>query len=67
MKKAVIETTVYVTVYPGDEYDGEEMSGMDASGWMSHALSRGDKHTGQYYTSFGPITSVTYEDYDEDE
>ncbi|MFF1684466.1 MULTISPECIES: hypothetical protein [unclassified Streptomyces] len=66
MKKAVIEFTGTLTVYPGDEYEGGEMSMEAARGWIWHALARGDKHASNYSTSGGP-TSVTYEDYDADE
>lgn len=67
MKKAVIEFSGWLTVYPGDEYEGEEMTDEEARGWISHAMARGDKHTGQYLTSAGLAGSVEYEDYDPDE
>lgn len=67
MKQAVIEFHGYLTVFPdGDEYDGGEMSDADARWWLSTALARGDKHAWQYLTS-GGVTSVSYEDYEEDE
>lgn len=66
MKKAVIEFTGTLVVYPdGDEYEGGEMSERDARRWLSAALTRGDKHAWQYVTT-GGVTSVSYEDYDED-
>lgn len=66
MKKAVIEFSGTLTVRPGDEYEGEEMSLEDARGWVSHALARGDKHASGYDT-YGGVTSVSYEDYDPEE
>ncbi|MFD7776623.1 hypothetical protein [Streptomyces sp. NPDC059753] len=67
MKRAVIEFTGTLTVYPdGDEYEGGELSMEDARGWVWHALARGDKHAGGYSTSGAPV-SVTYEDHEEDE
>jgi hypothetical protein len=67
VKQAVIEFSGTLTVYPdGDEYEGGEMTERDARGWISHALSRGDKHAGNYLTS-GGLTSITYEKYDEEE
>ncbi|KUN16556.1 hypothetical protein AQJ23_45000 [Streptomyces antibioticus] len=67
MKKAVIEFSGTLTVYPdGDEYEGGEMSMEDARGWVWHALARGDKHASGY-SSWGGPTSITYEDHDEDE
>lgn len=66
MKQAVIEFSGTLTVRPGEDYEGGEMSLEDARGWLSTALARGDKHAWQYLTS-GGVTSVTYEDYDEDE
>ncbi|MEU0860652.1 hypothetical protein ABZ352_35595 [Streptomyces griseofuscus] len=66
-RKAVIEFTGTLEVYPDDdEYEGGEMSARDATGWVWHALARGDKHAGNYSTS-GGVVSVAYEDYDEDE
>ncbi|MFJ4768500.1 hypothetical protein ACIP88_05185 [Streptomyces uncialis] len=68
MKKAVIEFSGYLTVYPdGDEYEGGTMTDRDARGWISHAMARGDKHAGTYSTSAGLVGSVEYEDYDPDE
>lgn len=67
MKKAVIEFSGTLTVYPdGDEYEGGEMTENDARGWVWHALARGDKHAGNYDTS-GGVTAVTYEEYDPEE
>jgi hypothetical protein len=66
VKQAVIEFTGTVTVRPGEDYEGGEMSLDDARGWLSTALARGDKHARQYLTS-GGVVSVSYEDYDEDE
>ncbi|MYW28350.1 hypothetical protein [Streptomyces sp. SID2119] len=67
MKKAVIEFSGYLTVYPdGDEYEGESMTLEEARGWVSHAMARGDKHAGNYWTSAG-ADSLTFEDYDPDE
>ncbi|MEU1074334.1 MULTISPECIES: hypothetical protein [unclassified Streptomyces] len=66
MKQAVIEFHGHITVFPGDEYDGEETSMEDARGWVWHALSRGDKHASGYLSSGGPV-AVTYEHYDEEE
>ncbi|MEU7243370.1 hypothetical protein [Streptomyces sparsogenes] len=67
MKQAVIEFSGTLTVYPdGDEYEGGEMSERDADGWLSTALTRGDKHAWQYTTS-GGVTAITYEDYDEED
>lgn len=67
MKKAVIEFSGTLTVYPdGDEYEGEGMSLEDARGWVQHATARGDKHAWNYLTSAG-VDSVTFEEYDEDE
>ncbi|MEV5319119.1 hypothetical protein AB0K92_15940 [Streptomyces sp. NPDC052687] len=66
MKQAVIEFSGTVTVYPGEDYEGGEMSLDDARGWLSTALSRGDKHAWQYLTS-GGVTSVSYEECDEEE
>lgn len=67
MKQAVIEFTGTLVVYPdGDEYEGGEMSESDARGWVSHALRRGDKHAWNYSTS-GGVTSVSYEDYEDED
>lgn len=67
MKQAVIEFSGTLVVYPdGDEYEGGTMSDRDAQGWVWHALSRGDKHAGNYLTS-GGVVSVSYEDYDPEE
>ncbi|WP_329168358.1 hypothetical protein OG709_30070 [Streptomyces sp. NBC_01267] len=67
MKKAVIEFSGTLTIYPdGDEYEGEGMSLEDARGWVWHAMERGDKHAGNYLTSAG-ADRVTFEEYDEDE
>lgn len=67
MRKAVIEFTGTLTVYPDDdEYEGGEMSMEDARGWVWHALARGDKHASGFSSSGGPV-SITYEDFDPDE
>jgi hypothetical protein len=66
VKQAVIEFSGTLTVYPdGDEYEGGEMSERDARGWISHALTCGDKHAWNYSTSAGLVGSVTYEDYED--
>jgi len=66
-RKALIEFSGTLTVYEdGDEYEGGSLSESDAQGWLWHALARGDKHAGNYLTS-GGVTSISYEDYDEDE
>ncbi|KPC89917.1 hypothetical protein ADL27_38550 [Streptomyces sp. NRRL F-6602] len=66
MKQAVIQFSGYLTVYPdGDEYEGGEMTIEDAHGWVEHAMSRGDKHAGNFLTS-ASAESVEYEDCDED-
>ncbi|MFE5159107.1 hypothetical protein ACFRNT_11345 [Streptomyces sp. NPDC056697] len=67
MKQAVIKFSGTLTVYPdGDEYEGGEMSENDARGWVWHALARGDKHADNYTTS-GGVTSIAYENYDEED
>lgn len=67
MKRAVIEFTGQLTVYPdGDEYDGEAMSMDDARGWVWHALARGDKHASGYSSWGGPV-AIAYEEHDENE
>jgi hypothetical protein len=67
MKKATIKFTATLVVHEdGDEWEGEEMSRDDASGWVDHALSRGDKHSGNFLAYAGPVTSVTYEEADDE-
>lgn len=66
MKQAVIEFSGFLTVRPGEDYEGGEMSPDEARGWLSTALTRGDKHAWQYITS-GGVDSVTYEPYEEEE
>lgn len=66
MKQAVIEFSGTLVVRPNDEYEGEGMSLEAARGWVSHALSRGDKHASDYDTS-GGVMSIEFEDYDEEE
>ncbi|GGX26684.1 hypothetical protein [Streptomyces chryseus] len=68
MKKAVIEFSGTLEVKEdGDEWEGGEMSPDVASGWVSHALARGDKHAWNYTTYGGKPTSVTYEEVADEE
>lgn len=68
MRKAVIEFTATLEVLEdGDEWEGEPMKDREAAGWASFCLTRGDKHAWNY-TAYGvSVSSVTYEDVDEDE
>nr|WSW58458.1 hypothetical protein OG513_07620 [Streptomyces sp. NBC_00998] len=68
MRKAVIKFSATLEVKEdGDEWEGGDMSPEDARGWVSHLLSRGDKHS-WHFTGYGAsVSSVTYEDVDEDE
>ncbi|MEW1551400.1 hypothetical protein [Streptomyces tsukubensis] len=67
MRQATIEFAGTLTVWEdGDEWDGSEMSEREASGWIAHALARGDKHAWKYSTHGGPPTSITYEDVDDE-
>lgn len=53
-------TATLEVVEDGDEWEGGNMSAEDARGWVSHALSRGDKHAWNY-TAYGPsIAAVEY-------
>ncbi|MEV6684416.1 hypothetical protein AB0N28_03570 [Streptomyces sp. NPDC051130] len=68
MRQAVIKFTASLVVKEdGDEWEGGDMSDDVAGGWVSHCLARGDKHAWNY-TGYGvSVSSVTYEDIDEDE
>ncbi|MGW6949027.1 hypothetical protein ACWGHD_19135 [Streptomyces xanthophaeus] len=68
MRQAVIEFTATLTVKEdGDEWEGGEMTDEEAAGWVAHCLARGDKHAWNY-TGYGvPVSSISYEDVDEDE
>lgn len=68
MRQATIEFSGHLVVNEdGDEWDGEDMPTEDARGWVSHAMSRGDKHASGYTFYGASITDVTYEDVEDDE
>ncbi|MCY0926261.1 hypothetical protein OTB20_08580 [Streptomyces sp. H27-H1] len=68
MRKAVIEFTATLEVKEdGDEWEGGNLSPSNAQGWASACLERGDKHAWNY-TAYGvSVSSVTYEDVEEEE
>jgi hypothetical protein len=68
-RKAVITFSATLVVYPDEDedYDGGEMTESDASGWVGFALARGDKHAGGYISYPGAVSSIAYEDFDEDD
>ncbi|MEU8840274.1 hypothetical protein AB0D97_14235 [Streptomyces roseus] len=68
MRKAVISFTATLEVKEdGDEWEGGDMSENTARDWAAHCLARGDKHAWNY-TYYGvDVSSISYEDVDEDE
>ncbi|MGW6855842.1 hypothetical protein [Streptomyces xanthophaeus] len=68
MRQAIIKFTATLEVKEdGDEWEGGDLSTYEARGWASHCLARGDKHAWNY-THYGvSVSSVEYQDVDEDE
>jgi hypothetical protein len=68
VRKAVIEFSATLEVKEdGDEWEGADMSDYTAQGWASYCLTRGDKHAWNF-TAYGvDVSSISYEECDEDE